>query len=63
MHARLQSTAIATMLFTRLTRSAIQATGMPKSATVIEITETSAPSSLSERLHAAFRKGNIDTTT
>ena len=59
----LQTTAITTTLLTRLMRSAIQATGMPNTATVIEITETSRPSSLSERFHSAFRKGNIETMT
>ena len=59
----LHSTAIATMLFTRLTRSAIHATGMPNTATVMEITDTSRPSSLSDKFHSAFRNGNIETMT
>ena len=63
MQARLHTTAITTMLLTRLKRSAIQATGMPNTATVIEMTDTSRPSSLSDRLHSAFRYGNIDTMT
>ena len=61
MQATLHTTAITTMLFTRLKRSAIHATGMPNAATVIETIDTSRPSSLSDRFHSAFRYGNIDT--
>jgi hypothetical protein len=53
--ARLHTVAIATMLFTRLTRSANSATGSAPRATVTDTTETSAPSCLSERSHSAFR--------
>ena len=52
--ARLQITAITTMLFTRLARSANSATGIAPSATVTETTETSAPSCLSEGPQSAF---------
>ena len=62
-HARLQTTAMTTMLFTRLKRSAIHATGMPNTATVIETIDTSSPSSLSDRFHSVFRYGNIETMT
>ena len=53
--ARLHSVAIATMLFTRLTRSANSATGTAPMATVTDTTETSAPSCLSDRFHSALR--------
>src|SRR6516165_4872230 len=59
--AMLQIEAITTMLLTRLNRSAIHATGTLNTAAVTEITETSRPSSLSDRLHAALGKGNIET--
>ena len=45
--------AIATMLLTRLARSANKATGRAPNATVIETTETSAPSCLSDRPQSA----------
>ena len=61
--ARLQTSAIATMLLTRLTRSANSATGIPAAATVIETTDTSAPSSLSDRPHSALMCGNSETMT
>ncbi len=61
--ARLQTVPIATMLPTRLTRSAKRATGMPPIATVTETAETSAPSCVSERPHSAFRCGKSETMT
>jgi hypothetical protein len=61
--ARLHAVAMTTMLLTRLTRSAISATGMPPIATVSETAETSAPSCVSERPHSAFRCGKSETMT
>ena len=52
--ARLHTVAIATMLLTRLARSANSATGKAPSATVTETTETSAPSCLSDRPQSVF---------
>ncbi len=63
MVAMLHTAAIATMLLTRLTRSANSATGSAPSATVIDTTDTSAPSCVSDRCHSAFRYGNSDTMT
>ena len=37
--------------------------GIPWNSTVIETTDTSAPSSLSEQIHSAFKCGNKDTMT
>ena len=61
--ARLQIVAIATMLFTRLKRSANSAIGIAPMATVTETADTRAPSCLSDRLQASFRCGNSDTIT
>ena len=63
MVARLHTVAMMTMLLTRLKRSASSATGKPPTATTIEMTETSAPSCLSDSAQAVFRCGNSDTMT
>jgi hypothetical protein len=63
MVARLQTSTMTKMLFTRLHRSASSDKGTAPRATVIETTETRPPSLLSERSHSAFKWGNIDTTT
>ena len=62
MVARLHTTAMAAMLFTRLQRSATSAMGSENRAMVIDTTETSPPSSWSESPHSAFSAGNIETT-
>lgn len=61
--ARLHTVAMMTMLLTRLKRSASSATGRPPTATTMEMTDTSAPSCLSDRLQAVFKCGNSDTMT
>ena len=63
MVARLHTVAIATMLLTRLMRSASKATGMPPKATTMEMIETSPPNSLSLTFHSALMCGNSDTMT
>ncbi len=52
--ARLQMVAIATMLLTRLARSANSATGTAPNATVTDTTDTSAPSCLSDSPQSVF---------
>ena len=61
--ARLHTVAIATMLLTRLPRSASKATGNAPSATVTETTETSEPSCVSDRPHSDLMYGNSETMT
>src|SRR5574337_459359 len=51
--AHRQAPAIATMLLTRLKRSAKSAIGIPPTATVIETTDTRPPSSLSDKIGRA----------
>jgi len=58
--AMLHVVAIAMMLLTRLYRSAIQATGMPNTATVTETTDTRAPNCQSVSIQSLFRNGNIE---
>ncbi len=53
--ARLQIPAIATMLRTRLARSAYSAIGSAPTATVTETIDTSAPSCRSDSCHSALR--------
>ena len=62
MVARLHTAAMTAMLLTRLQRSASRAMGKAKTATVIDTTAVSAPSSLSLRPHSALSAGNIATT-
>ena len=61
MVARLQMVAMTKMLLTRPKRSASSATGMLPNATTMEMTDTSAPSRLSDKSHSSFRCGNSDT--
>jgi hypothetical protein len=63
MVARLHTTPMTTMLFTRLQRSASKAMGKANTATVIDTAAVNAPSSLSLSPHSALSAGNIDTTT